>query len=105
MRLGVPKETAPAERAASRSTASAGWPRGGIEVVVESGAGVEATFFDEAYRRRLDRHRGGRARRRRRLQGPRPSEDEVALLSEGAVLVGLLQPLTGPSSREPRRAA
>jgi H+-translocating NAD(P) transhydrogenase subunit alpha len=99
MRLGVPKETAPAERrVALVPDGVRGLAEAGIEVVVESGAGVEATFSDEAYA-----EAGASIATAADALGAdvvckvqRPSEDEVALLSEGAVLVGLLQPLTEP---------
>ena len=99
MRLGVPKETAPAERrVALVPDGVRGLAEAGVEVVVESCAGVEATFSDEAYA-----EAGASIVTAADALGAdvvckvqKPSKDEVALLSEGAVLVGLLQPLTEP---------
>jgi H+-translocating NAD(P) transhydrogenase subunit alpha len=100
MRLGVPKETTPGERRVSLV------PDGvrqlvesGVDVVVESGAGVEATFADDAYA-----DAGATI-----VPTPadafgtdvvckvqRPTDEEVALIGEGTVVVGLLQPLASP---------
>jgi NAD(P) transhydrogenase subunit alpha len=49
MRLGVPKETAPGERRVALVPDTVGRLPDGVEVVVESGAGVAAAFDDEAY--------------------------------------------------------
>jgi H+-translocating NAD(P) transhydrogenase subunit alpha len=100
MRLGVPKETAPGERRVAlvpdgvRRLAETG-----VDAVVEAGAGAEAAFLDEAY------VEAGATIVASPVEAfgadvvckvQRPSGDEVALLREGAVLVGLLQPLTSP---------
>jgi NAD(P) transhydrogenase subunit alpha len=94
MKVGVPKETAQGERRValvpeivSKLAAS------GIDVVVEPGAGEDASFTDNAFKE------AGAA-----LGDPwpaelvakvqKPSEDEAARLSEGQVLIGFLQPLT-----------
>ena len=71
----------------------------GVDVVVESGAGEAASFADEAYRE------AGAA-----IGDPwdtdvvakvqRPSDDELARLREGLVLVGFLQPLSDPEGLE-----
>jgi NAD(P) transhydrogenase subunit alpha len=99
MRLGVPKETAPGERrVALVPDGVRGLVESGAEVVVESGAGAEATFSDEAYEEAgasiVSAADAFAADVVCKVQ--RPSEDEVALLGEGNVLVGLLQPLTAP---------
>ena len=49
MRLGVPKETAPGERRVALVPETVGRLPGGVEVVVEAGAGQEASFGDAAY--------------------------------------------------------
>jgi NAD(P) transhydrogenase subunit alpha len=99
MRLGVPKETAPAERrVALVPDGVRGLVEGGVEVVVESSAGLEATFSDEAYT-----DAGASLGTAEDAFGSdvvckvqKPSDEEVALLAEGGVVVGLLQPLTSP---------
>jgi H+-translocating NAD(P) transhydrogenase subunit alpha len=99
MRLGVPKETAPAERrVALVPDGVRGLVESGIDVLVESHAGLEATFSDEAYGAAgasiVDTPAAFGADVVCKVQGP--SADEVALLAEGSVLVGLLAPLTSP---------
>jgi H+-translocating NAD(P) transhydrogenase subunit alpha len=100
MRLGVPQETTPGERRVAlvpdgvRALAESG-----VDVVVESGAGAEATFADDAYAEAgatiataaADAFGADVV-----CKVQRPSEDEITLLAEGAVVVGLLQPLTSP---------
>jgi proton-translocating NAD(P)+ transhydrogenase subunit alpha len=49
MRLGVPKETAPGERRVALVPETVGRLPGGVELVVETGAGDEASFGDAAY--------------------------------------------------------
>jgi NAD(P) transhydrogenase subunit alpha len=69
---------------------------GGFEVVVEPGAGVEASFPDEAYREAgatlaenvWDAEAVAKVRK--------PTADEAARLGSGQVLVGFLEPLTDP---------
>src|SRR5215210_7918852 len=99
MRLGVPKETATAERRVAlvpddvRKLVD-----GRVEVVVEAGAGLEATFSDDAYEEAgassADRTEAFGAHAVCKVQ--QPSDDEVELLAAGAIVVGLLQPLTSP---------
>ena len=99
MKVGVPKETAAGERrvglvpdAARRLIDS------GVEVVIETGAGTEASFLDDAYKD-VGAHIA---------QSPAtvfedadvickvqaPSEEETGQLRRGVVLVAVLQPLT-----------
>jgi H+-translocating NAD(P) transhydrogenase subunit alpha len=72
----------------------------GFEVALERGAGVEASFPDEAYREAgaevVDSvwEAGGVVKVRK----PRP--DELQHLSEGQLLIGFLEPLTDPSGIE-----
>src|SRR6266508_1532518 len=97
MRIGVPKETAPEERrVALVPDAVQKLVQKGDEVVVESGAGAEASFADADY-----------AAAGASIGDPFEAEVVVALrrpdderLSEGQVLVGLLQPLTEPEAIE-----
>ena len=98
MRIGVPKETAPGEqRVALVPEVVAKLTAGGLDVVVERGAGVGRVVHG---RRRTPR----RARRSAVARGrvgadvvvkvAPPSADEVAALRADAVLIGFLAPLT-----------
>jgi proton-translocating NAD(P)+ transhydrogenase subunit alpha len=97
VRIGVPRELEPGERrvalvpdAVSRLAPS------GFEVVVEPGAGAEASFPDEAYREAgatlaeavWDADAVAKVRK--------PTAEEAARLRSGQVLVGFLEPLTDP---------
>jgi len=96
MRIGVTKETAPGERRValvpdivSRLTAS------GFEVLVEKGAGEQASFTDAAYTEAgatvVDAVLG-------QVEGvvkvQKPTADEVSKLRQGDLLIGFLEPLT-----------
>jgi NAD(P) transhydrogenase subunit alpha len=94
MKVGVPKETAQGERrVALVPDIVAKLVASGIDVVVESGAGVAASFTDDAFKQ------AGAA-----LGDPweaeivakvrKPNAEEVARLRKDQVLVGFLQPLT-----------
>src|SRR3954447_11135427 len=97
MRIGVPKETAPGEqRVALVPEIVQKLTAGGHELLVERGAGVNASFVDSA-----DADAGaslvGRDGARRaagRLKGAPPNADETAALRADAVLIGFLAPLT-----------
>ena len=104
MRVAVLKETAPEERrvalvpdAVKRLSGS------GFEIGVERGAGEEASFADGDY---VDA--GGRVESREDVlrdagcvvKVRKPSAAETAALPEGALLIGLLQPLTDPEGIE-----
>src|SRR5438552_15272249 len=97
MRIGVPKETAPGEqRVALVPEVVAKLTGGGNEVLVERGAGVGASFLDEAYA-----DAGGKLVGRDEALGAEvvvkvapPSAEEVAGLRADAVLIGFLAPLT-----------
>jgi NAD(P) transhydrogenase subunit alpha len=96
MRVGVPKETAVGERRVAlvpeivtKLVAS------GIDVVVEPGAGEGASFTDEAFKdagATLGNPWEAEVIAKVRM----PSDDELARLSEGQVLIGFLQPLSNP---------
>jgi NAD(P) transhydrogenase subunit alpha len=97
VRVGVPRETAAGERRVAlvpevvqRLTG------GGFEIAVESGAGVAASFPDEAYSdagaQLVDAPTAFAADCVAKVRAP--SEVEAALLREGALLIGLLEPLT-----------
>jgi len=96
MKLGVTRETAPGERrVALVPETTAKLAAAGFEIVVEPGAGEAASFLDSAYAE------GGAT-----LGSPwdaaivlkvrKPSEDEVARLHDGQVLIGFLDPLADP---------
>jgi NAD(P) transhydrogenase subunit alpha len=101
VKVGVAKETAPGERrvplvpdAASRLAPA------GIELLVQAGAGEEASFLDSAYAEAGFKvvpdadvlH--SQADVVVRIQ--KPSAQEISLLREGQVLVAMLQPLVNP---------
>jgi NAD(P) transhydrogenase subunit alpha len=98
MRIGVPKETAPGERrvalvpeVVSRLTGA------GFEVLVEKGAGAEASFTDTAYEdagASLVDGVFGQAEGIVKVQ--KPTADEAGRLQQGDVLIGFLEPLTDP---------
>jgi H+-translocating NAD(P) transhydrogenase subunit alpha len=50
MRLGVPKETAPGERRVALVPETVGRLPDGVDLVIETGAGDESSFDDDAYR-------------------------------------------------------
>jgi NAD(P) transhydrogenase subunit alpha len=93
MRVGVPKETVPGERRVALVPETVGRLGAGVDVVVESGAGVEAAFSDAAYRE------GGAT-----IGDPwaaevvvkvnAPTAEETGRLREGQVLIAFLSPLT-----------
>ena len=98
MVVGVPRETAAGERRVAIVPETAGrLVSGGVSVVVEPDAGVEASFLDRAYEEagaRLAADVYAEADVLCKVQ--RPGPDEVERLREGTVLVGLLAPLTSP---------
>ena len=100
MRIGVPKETADGERRVAlvpevvRKLASGD---GGIEVMVERGAGAGALIpdaqYEEAGALMIDDPAGPyEADVVVKVAGPNP--EEIARLRSGSVLIGFLQPLT-----------
>src|SRR3954454_3360463 len=99
MRIGVPKETAPGEqRVALVPEVVAKLKAGGLEVVVERGAGAAASFTDEAYA-----EAGATLGSREDAFGAEvvvkvapPSAEEASLLRADAVFIGFLAPLTDP---------
>jgi H+-translocating NAD(P) transhydrogenase subunit alpha len=95
VRIGVPRELEPGERrVALVPDAVARLAGDGFDVVVEPGAGAEASFPDEAYREAgatladavWDTDGVAKVRK--------PSADEASRLRSGQVLVGFLEPLT-----------
>jgi NAD(P) transhydrogenase subunit alpha len=97
VRIGVPRELEPGERrvalvpdAVSRLAA------GGFEVVVEPGAGAEASFPDEAYREAGATLAEAMWEADAVAKVRKPTAEEAARLRSGQVLVGFLEPLTDP---------
>ncbi len=101
MRIGVPRELEPGERRVAlvpdAVTRLAG---AGFDVVVEPGAGAEASFPDAAYGDAgatlsdavWDAEAVAKVRK--------PTREEVGRLSSGQVLIGFLEPLTDPAGVE-----
>ncbi|HVP66741.1 MAG TPA: NAD(P) transhydrogenase subunit alpha [Anaeromyxobacteraceae bacterium] len=98
MRVGIATESAPGEHRVSLVPDSvARLVRGGIEVLVERGAGQRAFLPDGLYERAGARLVGGEDALSAELvlAVRRPAGERAARLREGATLVGLLQPATG----------
>src|SRR4029453_1088569 len=95
MKVGVPKETASGERrVALVPDSTKRLVEAGVEVHVESGAGVEAGFFDSAYEESGaevvgDAFAGTDAV----TKVQQPSDEEIGKLGEGQILIAFLQPL------------
>jgi NAD(P) transhydrogenase subunit alpha len=94
MRIGVVRETTPGERRVALVPETVGrLAKSGNEVIVERGAGEASSFPDRMYT-----DAGGTIgdawSAELVLKVAKPSDDEVARLREGAVLVAFLQPLT-----------
>src|SRR6476659_2444416 len=106
MRVGVPRETAAGERRVALVPESVPkLTQQGLEVAVERGAGHEASFPDEAY---ADAGAGlvdNAFDADVVVKVAPPSEDEVAALGDGAVLIGFLAPLSDPEGIERLRAS
>lgn len=99
MKVGVPKESAAGERrvglvpeAARRLIDT------GVEVVIETGAGAQASFLDDAYTevgaQVAPNAESLFAEAQAICKVQAPSEAETRLLRTGVVLIALLQPLT-----------
>jgi len=97
VKIGVPKETTIGEaRVALVPEVVAKLTAQGLQVVVEKGAGIAASFTDEAYKAA-----GAKLVTAKDALGAdviakvaKPSAAEVKLLKKDAVLIGFLQPLT-----------
>jgi NAD(P) transhydrogenase subunit alpha len=95
MRIGVPRETAAGERRVALVPEIAGKLAGsGFEMLVERGAGEAASFLDGAYEESGAQLVEDWADADAVVKVQRPSEQEVARLHDGQVLIGFLQPLT-----------
>jgi NAD(P) transhydrogenase subunit alpha len=96
MRIGVPKETAPGEsRVALVPEVVSKLTGSGFDVLVEKGAGSEASFpdaaFSEAGASLVD---GVLGQAEGIVKVQKPTADEAGKLRQGDVLIGFLQPLT-----------
>jgi NAD(P) transhydrogenase subunit alpha len=94
MRIGVVRETTPGERRVALVPETVGrLAKSGNEVVIERGAGEASSFPDRMYT-----DAGGTIgdawKAELVLKVAKPSDDEVARLREGTVLIAFLQPLT-----------
>ena len=99
MLIGVPRETAAGElRVACTPTTARKLTGLGLEVVVESGAGMASAFPDEAYvaaGASIDATGDQAFGADIVLRVRRPSPDEVERLSGGAIHIGFLDPFKG----------
>jgi NAD(P) transhydrogenase subunit alpha len=94
MRIGVPKETAAGERrVALVPELVTKLTESGIDVVVEAGAGEDASFMDEAFRE-AGAELGDPWAAEVVAKVRKPSGEELGRMREGQVLIGFLQPLT-----------
>ncbi len=101
MKIGVPKETMPGERrVALVPETAARLVKGGNEVVVERGAGVEAAFVDAAYEQAGARIVDDAYDADLIVKVQRPTPDEVNKLRSGQMLVAFLGPLIDPRYSE-----
>ena len=97
MRIGVPRELEPGERrVALVPDAVTRLAPGGFEVVVEPGAGAEASFPDEGYREAGATLAEAVWEADAVAKVRKPTAEEAARLRSGQVLVGFLEPLTDP---------
>lgn len=97
--VGVPRETRPGEtRVSLTPDVIRQLSRKPFEIIVERGAGDLAGFTDSAYEEAgatmVDSAGDVYSKARVILKILRPTDDEIALLSEGQTLCALLQPLT-----------
>ncbi|TVR73913.1 MAG: Re/Si-specific NAD(P)(+) transhydrogenase subunit alpha [Sphaerobacteraceae bacterium] len=99
LRVGVPRETRKGEtRVALTPDVIRQLSRKPFEVIVERGAGEMAGFTDDAFEavgaKLIDSAKGVYDEATVILKIQRPTDDEIALLSEGQTLIALLQPLS-----------
>jgi H+-translocating NAD(P) transhydrogenase subunit alpha len=94
MRIGVVRETTPGERRVALVPETVGrLAKGGNEVIVERGAGEASSFPDRMYTE-AGGTIGDAWSADLVLKVAKPSDDELARIREGAVLIAFLQPLT-----------
>src|SRR5213076_503050 len=94
MRIGVVRETAPGERRVALVPETVGrLAKSGNEVIVERGAGEASSFPDRMYTE-AGGTIGDAWDAELVLKVARPSDEELARLRQGAVLIAFLSPLT-----------
>ena len=108
MQIGVPRESRPRETRVAATPKTVGQLVGlGYDVVVEAGAGAVASFSDEAYAaagaRVVDAEQAWGSDVVHKVNAP--SDEEIARLRPGTVLVSLLAPALNPELVEKLRAA
>src|SRR2546430_10669536 len=100
MIVSVPKETVPGEqRVALVPELVPRLTKAGLEVVVQSGAGQSAGFFDAAYEgkgARLEAEVFDKANVL--LKGQPPTIDEIGRMNEDSILISFLQPYTNATA-------
>ncbi|WP_076258533.1 Re/Si-specific NAD(P)(+) transhydrogenase subunit alpha [Intrasporangium flavum] len=108
MQIGVPRETRARETRVAATPKTVGQLVGlGYDVVVERGAGVLASFSDDAYAdagaRIVDRDEAWGSDVVHQVNAP--ADADIALLRPGAVIVSLMAPALSPELVEKLRAA
>ena len=108
MQIGVPRETRARETRVAATPKTVGQLVGlGYDVVVERGAGVLASFSDDAYvdagARIVDREAAWGSDVVHQVNAP--ADADIALLRPGAVIVSLMAPALSPELVEKLRAA
>jgi NAD(P) transhydrogenase subunit alpha len=98
MKIGVPRESAQGERRVALAPELVAKLEG-MEVVVEQGAGASASFTDTAFTE-AGASIGDPWAADLVAKVRKPSNDEVAKLHDGQVLIGFLQPLTDQAGIE-----
>jgi H+-translocating NAD(P) transhydrogenase subunit alpha len=109
MRVGVPKETAAGEHRVALVPEVIGKLRArGLEVLVQRGAGAEALLPDDAFAAagaQLGDDAAEVWRSEIVVKIAPPSEQEIAQLGSGSILIGFLAPLSSPSTTRALAAA
>ncbi len=104
MRLGIPKETTPGEQRVALIPETVARLGGGVDVIVEAGAGEAAGFLDAAYTE-AGAQLGDPWSADVVAKVATPTADETSRLRSGQVLLGFLQPLTDTAGIERLAAA
>jgi len=109
MKIGAPKETAPGEARVALTPESAGrLQKLGYECLVESGAGVAASFTDEAYRAAGVEVAASAADLWNNadviVKVREPSADEIDAAPEGKILIGFIWPASNEALLEKMKA-
>jgi NAD(P) transhydrogenase subunit alpha len=101
LRLGVPREREQGERRVAVVPESVPKLSAlGLDVRIERGAGAEASFPDDAYVDAGAQVVDDALDAEIVAKVTKPTDDEVARLKDGAVLIAFLQPLTDPAGIE-----